>query len=80
MLLELLCSTVGCRSPLLAYFQVREVRVSRLEGSGFLVQVGISRLGEIYSNSPRLSTRAVAQATSSYFERESISLRRGGLA
>jgi len=27
MLLELLCSTMGCRSPFLAYFQVREARV-----------------------------------------------------
>jgi len=51
-----------------------------MEGSSFLAQASVSRLGEISSNSPRLLTRAVAQATGSYFEREFISLRQGGLA
>jgi len=51
-----------------------------VEGSSFLAQVSVSRLGEISSNSPKLLARAVAQATSSYFEREPVSLRRGGLA
>ncbi|QCE07009.1 hypothetical protein DEO72_LG9g2024 [Vigna unguiculata] len=40
----------------------------------------MSRLGEISSDSPKMSARAVAQASGSCFERESISLRRGGLA
>ena len=51
-----------------------------MEGSGFLAQASVSRLGEICSNSLMLVARAVAQATSSCFERKSISLRRGGLA
>ena len=51
-----------------------------MEGSGFLAQASVSRLSEISSDSPRMLVRAVAQASSSYFERESISLRRGGLA
>jgi len=51
-----------------------------MEGSGILAQASLSRLGEISSNSPSLPTRAVAQATSSSFEQEHISLRRGGLA
>jgi len=51
-----------------------------VEGSNFLAQASVSRLGEISSNSPRLLVRAIAQATSSCFERESISLSREGLA
>jgi len=51
-----------------------------VEGSGFLPQASMPRLGEISSNSPILHVRAVAQVTSSSFEREHISLKRGGLA
>jgi len=50
-----------------------------MEGSGFLAQASVSRLGEICSNSPMLVAQDVAQATSFYFELESISLRRGCL-
>jgi len=39
-----------------------------VEGSGFLAQASVSRLGEICSNSPILVARAVAQATGSCFE------------
>jgi len=56
------------------------VRAQTVAGPGFLAQASVSRLGEITSNSHRLLARAVAQATSSCFERERISLRRGGLA
>jgi len=51
-----------------------------MAGPGFFTQASVSRLGEISSNSPRLLARAIAQAASSCFEREPISLRRGGLA
>jgi len=51
-----------------------------VEGSGFLAQASMSRLGGISSDLPRMPARAIAQASSSSFERESISLRQGGLA
>jgi len=51
-----------------------------MEGYGFLVQASVSRLSEISNNSPGLFAQAFAQATSSYFEREPISLRQGCLA
>jgi len=53
---------------------------AKVEGSGFLAQASLSRLGKISSNSLRLPAQVVAQATSSSFEREHISLRRGRLA
>jgi len=43
-----------------------------VEGSGFLAQASVSRLGEISSNLPRLFAQVVAQATSSVLS-ESLS-------
>jgi len=47
-----------------------------VEGSGFLAQASVSRLGKISSNLPKLLTQAVAQVRRSYFEREPISPKR----
>jgi len=49
-------------------------------GSCFSHPSDMSRLSEISSAHPFLPARAVAQAMSSSFEREHVSLRRGGLA
>jgi len=38
-----------------------------MEGSGFLAQASMSRIGEISSNLPWMPTRTVAQASSSCF-------------
>jgi len=67
----LVCSSVwfwfgmsGCR---------REIAVR----SDNLAQASLSRLGEMSGSSPKLFARRVAQATSSDFDRASVSLRRG---
>jgi len=64
----------------MVWFDWIHVPARTVEGSSFLAQVSVSRLGEISSNSPNLLARAVTQAMSSFFEREPVSLRRGGLA
>ena len=50
------------------------------ESSGLHAQASMSRLGEISSDSPKMSAWVVVQVSNSCFERESISLKQGGLA
>jgi len=51
-----------------------------MEGPVFLAQASLSCLSKISNTRPFLPVQAVAQATSSSFEREHVSLRRGRLA